>query len=104
MSFSKRVAVAAALALALQLILASHLAAAGAKKDETIAPLQTCETMIKVPCWGKNAICIPICIAMRYTGGFCDVATCMCTKQCLAAAEAEADGASQQAVATPRLN
>ncbi|AQK58808.1 hypothetical protein ZEAMMB73_Zm00001d053130 [Zea mays] len=79
-------------------------AAAGAKKDETIAPLQTCETMIKVPCWGKNAICIPICIAMRYTGGFCDVATCMCTKQCLAAAEAEADGASQQAVATPRLN
>lgn len=67
--------------------------AAGAD-DETIVPLKTCEFMIKVPCWGRNSICIPICIAKGYTGGFCDVATCMCTKQCPDEAEAEAGGPS----------
>ncbi|KAG0530232.1 hypothetical protein BDA96_05G168000 [Sorghum bicolor] len=94
MSFSKQNTVSTAIALAL-LLLTSH--PAGAEEDkETIVPLKTCEVMIKVPCWGKNSICIPICIAKGYTGGFCDVATCMCTKQCPdeAAAAAEAAGPS----------
>ncbi|KAG0530231.1 hypothetical protein BDA96_05G167900 [Sorghum bicolor] len=99
MSFSKQVA-AAAFALAF-LLLTSDLAvgvavAAAGAEEETIAPLNTCETPTCIPCWGQNAICIPACVAMRFTGGFCNGKNCVCTKPCLAQSETEAGGPTQQ--------
>ncbi|AQK58781.1 hypothetical protein ZEAMMB73_Zm00001d053113 [Zea mays] len=101
MSSSKQVVVAT-VALAL-LLHASHLAAGA--EGETVTPLSTCETPICVPCWGKNQVCIAACVALRYTGGFCNGDTCVCTKQCLAEAEAvaEAGGPSPPPVQPPPL-
>ncbi|CAD6256729.1 unnamed protein product [Miscanthus lutarioriparius] len=61
----------------------------------------TCETPTCIPCWGRNAICIPVCVALHFTGGFCKGATCVCTKQFLAEVETEASGRSQPPVEPP---
>uniref|UniRef100_A0A804MV82 Uncharacterized protein n=1 Tax=Zea mays TaxID=4577 RepID=A0A804MV82_MAIZE len=120
-SSSKQNAVVAAVSIAL--LLTSHLAAGAEEAEaEGIAPLNTCETPIAwAPCFGKTWVCVPLCIGLRYTGGFCQQqqviegdagaepaiiggAICVCTKQCLLVdveAEQGAPAPSQPPVAEP---
>ena len=92
--------------------------AAGAEAEaEAITPLNTCETPIPwALCFGKTYICIPLCVGMHHTGGYCQQqqmresdaepagfggAICVCTKQCLAEAEAAGGPSSQPPVEPP---
>ncbi|ONM26927.1 uncharacterized protein [Zea mays] len=122
-SSSKQNAAVAAISVAL--LLTSHLAvavavAAGAEAGG-VAPLNTCETPIAwAPCFGKTWVCVPLCLGLHYTGGFCQQeqmsegdagaepaiiggAICVCTKQCLLDVEAVqgAPAPSQPPVAEP---
>ncbi|PWZ39611.1 hypothetical protein Zm00014a_029462 [Zea mays] len=111
-SSSKQNAAVAAISVAL--LLTSHQAGG-------VAPLNTCETPIAwAPCFGKTWVCVPLCLGLHYTGGFCQQeqmsegdagaepaiiggAICVCTKQCLLNVEAEqgALAPSQPPVAEP---